>query len=700
MIPGFEEDSSDVIRVVDAGGGQGHATEGDNSIVNSIPLSHSWTSCSIESSCDEFVGEACLAGITSADGNTPPEQGELAACGSGTANICCCPSGSLFIAGQCVESENLVRIDTIADQGRSAPPGTEVYNHGTDFPRSIEFQTDWQFEFPLEYQVFIRNRGSSTLPTSGFEQDSRNGENTDVLLTDSVAAPSSIGQYEICAYARLNGDQSINDIACFDIEVRESCDTTTANAAGYDAGECSETPPTYPYPYTAQPFYECGSDTCYMFSCPIGSTYNGAICEETACTDGIDNDLDGLTDLDDPDCSGEDNAPVINSFTASPTSGPIVLDVDFDFDISDERGGMIYELNYGDGTSLGPFVAGGTTVAPGVITKSYNAIGTYTATLTVTDSKADFSSETTTQSITITVICPTGSTDSNDDGTCEETACTDGIDNDLDGLIDLDDTDVSCLTTDQDPTITFFTTTPATGPAPLSVDFAFEVADDRVPFNYSLTYGDATKLGPFIAGASPINPGVLTKAYATPGVYDATLQVNGTRADGSVQITQQTLQVSATNAVPVITVFSKDITDAPAPLPVTFNIQVSDDSQVLTNDLDFGNDYGGSFGSAETEQDITNQPHAAYQKTKTYLYPGTYTATLTSTDEFGQEELKSECKDKIVELKKLRIKLDKKLDEMEDAGEDTFEELRADAQLFLDDAKEGLKSISKAMRNK
>jgi PKD repeat protein len=91
------------------------------------------------------------------------------------------------------------------------------------------------------------------------------------------------------------------------------------------------------------------------------------------------------------------NTPPRAALTASPTSGNAPLNVSFDASGSSDAdsGDTIasYAFNFGDGT--------GTTQSTATVSHQYNIAGTYTASLTVTDSRGAPSSNTATQNITV-----------------------------------------------------------------------------------------------------------------------------------------------------------------------------------------------------------------------------------------------------------------------------------------------------------
>jgi PKD repeat protein len=101
------------------------------------------------------------------------------------------------------------------------------------------------------------------------------------------------------------------------------------------------------------------------------------------------------------------NRTPVASFTATPSSGQVPVAVDFDASASSDSDGTIvsYDWTFGDGTS-----ATGATTA-----HTYTEIGTYTATLFVTDDQGAVGS--TTRTISVTKVTTTASPTSGPVGT-------------------------------------------------------------------------------------------------------------------------------------------------------------------------------------------------------------------------------------------------------------------------------------------
>lgn len=129
-------------------------------------------------------------------------------------------------------------------------------------------------------------------------------------------------------------------------------------------------------------------------SCDDGNLINGDGCSSTCqitrqCSDGVDNDGDGLIDYPaDPGCSGAmDNSELDNPnpppdafFIATPTQGSIPLLVQFNASLSSDDGGIVsYRWDFnGDGT------VDSTTIIP-TTSFTYQTQGQYLSRLTVVD---------------------------------------------------------------------------------------------------------------------------------------------------------------------------------------------------------------------------------------------------------------------------------------------------------------------------
>ena len=145
------------------------------------------------------------------------------------------------------------------------------------------------------------------------------------------------------------------------------------------------------------------SDGCPIASCcPI--TFVPGPCPEI-CDDGIDNDGDGLVDCADPECGNFIN------ISTNATATPICVGDNTTISASASGGSGSYTYNWDNGLGIG-------------ISHNISPLSTTTYTVTATDSDGCAN----TAQITITV------------NFCAED-CTDGFDNDGDGLIDCDDPD-------------------------------------------------------------------------------------------------------------------------------------------------------------------------------------------------------------------------------------------------------------------
>ncbi len=176
----------------------------------------------------------------------------------------------------------------------------------------------------------------------------------------------------------------------------------------------------------------------------------------SACQDGIDNDNDGLVDMNDPGCTDPTdddeyhNIPITLDFSASTTQTLAPAFVEFTCGATGGNSDVYVALI----TDSNLFYENGATPFTLVANTTYSIPGIYTATCNATEADGDYVEET----INITILTPQcqdgldndndGLTDLDDPGCTDEfdndesdgtTQCQDGVDNDADGLIDLDD---------------------------------------------------------------------------------------------------------------------------------------------------------------------------------------------------------------------------------------------------------------------
>jgi PKD repeat protein len=340
------------------------------------------------------------------------------------------------------------------------------------------------------------------------------------------------------------------------------------------------------------------------------------------------------------------NNPPTSAFNAVPTAGDAPLAVNFDATASSDFDGQItsYEWDFGDGGT-----GSGATIA-----HTYSAPGTYTAKLTVTDDDgatatatrtidvaqpnapptASFAATPTSGTVPVNVAFDaTGSTDA--DGSIASYAWTFGDGNEAIGsapshtytaagtyTVTLTVTDDDGATAQSTATITAadpenappkasFTATPDSGTAPLEVAFnAGASADpDGEVSSYQWSFGD----GNAASGVAP------SHTFTAAGTYTVTLIV--TDDDGATDTAQTTVGVAKAGNTAPTAALSAVPSSGDAPLDVTFDASGSSDHEggIASATLDFGDGSSADTGSI----------------VHTYTTPGTYTATLTVTDEDG-----------------------------------------------------------------
>ena len=261
------------------------------------------------------------------------------------------------------------------------------------------------------------------------------------------------------------------------------------------------------------------------------------------------------------------------SFTATPETGEAPLTVSFDAGASDDTDGTIvsYGWDYGDGTT-----GTGETAS-----RDYDAAGSYTVTLTVTDD-----------------LGATGSA-----------------------------TYPLTFTGNQAPTARFTYATISTD-APFTVDFDAGASDDidGSIISFDWDYGDST------TGTAA------SHVYGADGTYVATLTV--TDDDGVPDTTQRTVTLIG-NQAPVAS-FTATPNSGIAPLSVSFDATASADSDGSIASYTW--DYGyGSPGAAVTASHAYNVP-GIYSVTLTVTdnlgKTGTMTSTVTAIDPTALQPLK------------------------------------------------------------
>ncbi|MCK4222094.1 MAG: PKD domain-containing protein, partial [Dehalococcoidia bacterium] len=252
------------------------------------------------------------------------------------------------------------------------------------------------------------------------------------------------------------------------------------------------------------------------------------------------------------------------TFVASPRSylvPPLTIQFDASGSSADQGVIVLYSWNFGDGR----------TGSGRIVLHTYSSAGSYTVSLTVTDTQGA------TDSITLTIQV---SMDGGVEGNIKPSAN--------------------------------FTASPTSGTAPLAVDFDASGSSDPDGSitSYNWTFGDGST-----------GTGVTTShTYNTAGTYTVNLTViDGQGATGS---TTRIIQVntSGENASPIAS-FTASPTSGVAPLAVNFDAtEASDPDGYITS-------YNWDFGDGNTETGVTTS--------HTYYNTGTYTARLTVTDNEG-----------------------------------------------------------------
>jgi PKD repeat protein len=371
-------------------------------------------------------------------------------------------------------------------------------------------------------------------------------------------------------------------------------------------------------------------------------------------TISLDNDGDGLTDGNDPDCAT--NLPP----TANP-NGPynalVGVSITFDSSGSTDADGTIvsYTWDFGDGTT-------GSGPSP---THAYQTDGTFTVELTVTDDGGESGAATTTATITPAPVPPSanaggpysgvvgsvisfnGNGSGDADGTIVAYAWDFGDGGVADGptpthSYSVDGTFTVTLTvTDNDGLTGTDTATatinpaggntppvarangPYTGTEGVLVQFSSSgsIDPDGTIVAYAWDFGDGNS-------STAENP---AHAYVAAGTYTVTLTVTDDAGDATSDSTTATIEAPAVNVPPTA--------DAKGPYngfvgePITFDGSgsVDPDGSIVAYDWDFG--------------DGTEAADAGPAPMHTYSTTGQFTVTLTVTDDAGETDAASTTAD-------------------------------------------------------
>ena len=262
------------------------------------------------------------------------------------------------------------------------------------------------------------------------------------------------------------------------------------------------------------------------------------------------------------------------SFTASPQIGPAPLAVTFDIITSLDVDGSIisYAWDFGDGT---PEVSNPTGASQ---EHTYDTPGTYTAILTVTDNEG------------ATNIGPS--------------RATIGVSPPLNL-----------------PPTASFTASPQIGVVPLTVEFDVTASDDTDGSidTYAWDFGDGTPEVE-VSELTAISTEYITEhIYNSPGIYTVILTVTDDEGATNIVPSRATIGVSPPPNMPPIANFNATLQIGVAPLTVTFDANQSSDTDGTIES------YAWNFGDGEIASGVS--------ATHTYNTTGTYTSTLTVTDD-------------------------------------------------------------------
>jgi PKD repeat protein len=361
-------------------------------------------------------------------------------------------------------------------------------------------------------------------------------------------------------------------------------------------------------------------------------------------TVSLDNDGDGLTDSDDPDCQSN-QAPTADP--GGPYNASAGSSISFDGSASSDPDGSIvsYDWDFGDnGTATGATPS-----------HTYSSAGTFVVALTVTDDGNATDTQTVTATITAQPLPPTadaggpysgtvgspvnfdGSGSSDSDGTLVAFAWDFGDGGSASGstathTYSVDGTfTVTLSVTDSDGMTSTDTTSAAISPAGVnsppvarangpyngtegaSIQFSSSGSSDPdgTIASYAWDFGDGNT-------SSAANP---THTYVAAGTYTVSLRVTDNAGDSAMDTTAATIEAVVVNKSPVA--------DAGGPYSglvgdtISFNggASVDTDGSIVRYDWDFG--------------DGATLPDAGPSASHIYSAAGTYTVTLSVTDDGG-----------------------------------------------------------------
>lgn len=341
--------------------------------------------------------------------------------------------------------------------------------------------------------------------------------------------------------------------------------------------------------------------------------------------------------------------PPVVMLNASPLSGLIPVTTNFDASLSTDPQGLAlsYSWNFGDGTTL--------TNASSQQSHQYTTAGSYTATVTVTDSGGASS----TSQVTVNVIAPqppiavikvssnkgavpfTPTLDSSassdpqglaltyqwnfGDGSTSGILATGGqvshtyakagqytVTLTVTDSVNLSSSATTVVTVNNlSPVAILKVTSASKGTAPFTATFDSSGSSD--PQNFALTYqwnyGDGTTSAVLNAA------GQISHTYTKAGQYTVTLTVTASDNLSS----SATAIITVNNAPPVAVVQVTSASNGAAPFTASFDASGSSDpqNQALTYSWDFGDGTTSTSGATVSHE---------------YTSPGTYTVTLTVTN--------------------------------------------------------------------